>query len=34
MWVDEFNKNSVFFELDNKGNVTAMKLDSVDKFTR
>ncbi len=33
-WVDEFNKNSIFFELDNKGNVTAMKIDSVDKFTR
>jgi transglutaminase-like putative cysteine protease len=34
MWVDEFNKNSIFFEQDNKGNVTTMKLDSVDKFTR
>jgi len=33
-WVDEFNKNSIFFEQDNKGNVTAMKIDSVDKFTR
>ena len=33
-WVDEFNKNSIFFEMDNKGNVTAMKIDSVDKFTR
>ena len=34
MWVDEFNKNSIFFEKDNKGNITAMKIDSVDKFTR
>ncbi|MHC4586332.1 MAG: transglutaminase-like domain-containing protein, partial [Planctomycetota bacterium] len=33
-WVDEFNKNSIFFDMDNKGNVTAMKIDSVDKFTR
>jgi transglutaminase-like putative cysteine protease len=34
MWVDEFNKNSIFFEKDNKGNITAMKIDSIDKFTR
>jgi hypothetical protein len=34
MWVDEFNKNSIFFEKDNKGNITAMKIDSVDKFSR
>ncbi len=34
MWVDEFNKNSIFFDLDNKRNVTAMKIDSVDKFIR
>jgi transglutaminase-like putative cysteine protease len=34
MWVDEFNKNSIFFDMDNKGNVTTMKIDSVDKFTR
>jgi len=33
-WVDEFNKNSIFFDMDNKGNVTAMKIDSVDTFTR
>ena len=33
-WVDEFNKNSIFFDMDNKGNVTVMKIDSVDKFTR
>ncbi len=34
MWVDEFNKNLIFFEQDNKSNVTTMKIDSVDKFTR
>jgi len=34
MWVDEFNKNSIFFEKDKKGYVTTMKIDSVDKFTR
>ena len=33
-WVDEFNKNSIFFDMDNKGNVTIMKIDSVDKFNR
>ncbi|MBN1804947.1 MAG: transglutaminase domain-containing protein [Sedimentisphaerales bacterium] len=34
MWVDEFNKNSIFFDMDSKGNVKAMKIDSVDKFKR
>jgi transglutaminase-like putative cysteine protease len=34
MWVDEFNKNSIFFEKDNRGNITTMKIDSVDKFNR
>jgi len=33
-WVDEFNKNSIFFELDKQGNVESMKIDSVDKFRR
>ncbi len=33
-WLDEFNKNTIFFELDNQGNVKSMKIDSVDKFTR
>jgi len=33
-WVDEFNKNTIFFELDNQGNVESMKIDSVNKFTR
>jgi len=34
MWLDEFNKNTIFFELDNQGNVESMKIDSVDKFQR
>jgi len=33
-WVDEFNKNSISFELDDQGNVQTMNIDSVDKFTR
>ena len=33
-WLDEFNKNTIFFELDNQGNAKTMKIDSVDKFTR
>jgi len=33
-WLDEFNKNTIFFELDNQGNVESMKIDSVDKFRR
>ncbi|MHC4586849.1 MAG: transglutaminase-like domain-containing protein [Planctomycetota bacterium] len=33
-WVDEFNKNSIFFDLDEKGNVKAMNIDSVSKFLR
>ena len=33
-WVDEFNKNSIFFDLDDQGNVNSMKIDSVSKFLR
>jgi transglutaminase-like putative cysteine protease len=33
-WVDEFNKNTIFFDLDDQGNVKAMNIDSVSKFTR
>ena len=33
-WVDEFNKNSIFFDLDDQGNVKAMNIDSVSKFSR
>jgi transglutaminase-like putative cysteine protease len=33
-WVDEFNKNSIFFDLDDQGNVKSMNIDSVSKFHR
>jgi hypothetical protein len=33
-WIDEFNKNSIFFDLDDQGNVKAMNIDSVSKFLR
>lgn len=33
-WVDEFNKNSIFFDLDDQGNVKTMNIDSVSKFHR
>ncbi len=33
-WIDEFNKNSIFFDLDEQGNVKAMNIDSVTKFHR
>jgi transglutaminase-like putative cysteine protease len=33
-WVDEFNKNAIFFDLDDRGNVKAMNIDSVTKFHR
>ena len=33
-WVDEFNKNTIFFELDDEGNVKAMNVDSVSRFRR
>lgn len=33
-WLDEFNKNTIFFELDDEGNVTSMIIDSIDKFRR
>jgi hypothetical protein len=33
-WVDEFNKNTIFFDLDDRGNVKAMNIDSVTKFLR
>jgi len=33
-WVDEFNKNTIFFESDDEGNVKAMNIDSVSKFRR
>ncbi|MHC4546788.1 MAG: hypothetical protein ACYSYL_20100, partial [Planctomycetota bacterium] len=33
-WVDEFNKNTIFFDLDDQGNVKSMNIDSVSKFRR
>ena len=33
-WVDEFNKNTIFFDLDDQGNVKTMNIDSVSKFNR
>jgi hypothetical protein len=33
-WVDEFDKNAIFFDVDAQGNVQAMKIDSVTKFRR
>lgn len=33
-WVDEFNKNAIFFELDAQGNVKSMNIDSIAKFRR
>jgi len=33
-WVDEFNKNTIFFDLDEQGNVKSMNIDSVSRFRR
>lgn len=33
-WIDEFNKNSIFFDLDEQGNIKSMNIDSVTKFSR
>jgi hypothetical protein len=33
-WLDEFDKNTIFFDLDDHGNVKAMNIDSVTKFSR
>jgi len=33
-WLDEFNKNTIFFDWDEEGNVTSMIIDSIDKFRR
>ncbi|NIP28256.1 MAG: DUF3471 domain-containing protein [Phycisphaerae bacterium] len=33
-WLDEFNKNTIFFDLDDQGNVKSMNIDSVSKFRR
>jgi len=33
-WVDEFDKNAIFFDLDDEGNVKSMNIDSVSRFRR
>jgi transglutaminase-like putative cysteine protease len=33
-WVDEFNKNAIFFDLDDDGNVKSMNIDSISRFRR
>ena len=33
-WLDEYNKNTVYFELDSEGKATAMKIDAANKFIR
>jgi len=33
-WRDEFNKNTIFFDWDEQGNVKSMIIDSIDKFRR
>ncbi len=33
-WVDEFNKNTIYFELDDEGAVTSMTIDSTSRFRR
>ena len=33
-WLDEFNKNTLFFDKDGQGNITGMRIDAVDSFQR
>jgi transglutaminase-like putative cysteine protease len=33
-WLDEFNKNTIFFDIDHQSEVTAMNIDAVNKFRR
>jgi hypothetical protein len=33
-WIDQYNKNYISFEFDDKGNVTGMKIEIVEKFKR
>ena len=33
-WIDQYNKNYISFEFDDKGNVIGMKVEVVDKFKR
>lgn len=33
-WLDEYNKNTVYFDKDSQGNVTGMKIETADKFKK
>ena len=33
-WLDEYNKNAIYFEFDNDGKVTALNIDAANKFER
>ena len=33
-WVDEFNKNTIYFESNAEGKITGMKIDARNKFVR
>lgn len=33
-WLDEFDKNTIYFEKDKEGNVTTLKIDASNKFSR
>ena len=33
-WLDEFNKNVVYFDRDNEGNITSLKVDVANSFTK
>ena len=33
-WLDEYNKNTIYFEFDNDGKVTALNIDAANKFER
>ena len=33
-WLDEFNKNTIYFEKDKEGNVTTLKIDAANRFSK
>ncbi|KPJ59219.1 MAG: hypothetical protein AMJ46_11985 [Latescibacteria bacterium DG_63] len=33
-WLDEFNKNTIFFDKDDEGNIQAMNIDATNRFRR
>jgi tetratricopeptide (TPR) repeat protein len=33
-WLDEFDKNTIYFEKDKEGNITTLKVDAASKFSR